>query len=59
MKTTHLLSYNYRNNNFFTEQRLSLFCLSASNVSGSDCIITHLLTRMTEMSPINWSVSQL
>ena len=46
------------NNNVFAERRLNLFCLSASIASKSGCLIDPLLARTTEMTPINWSVSQ-
>ena len=46
-------------NNVFVECRLSLFCPSASTVSVTSCIVAPLLIRTTEMTLIDWSVSQL
>ena len=51
--------HNIGNNNVFTEWGLSLFCPSASTVSVTRCIVTPLLARTTEVTPIDWSVSQL
>ena len=45
--------------NVFAEGTLRLFCLPASTVYVTCCIMAPLLACTTEMTPIDWSVSQL
>ena len=47
------------NNNVFAECGLSSFCPSISTVSVTRCILAPVLARTTEVTPIDWSVSQL
>ena len=47
------------NNNVFAKLRPSLFSLSAFKTSVSLCIMAPHLAHMIEMTPMDWSVSQL
>ena len=59
LETDFQCKHKIGNNNIFAEGRLSLFRPSASTVSVTRCIVAPLLARTTEVTPIDWSVSQI